>query len=214
MKEFKSKYANPFEGVTKDKFQDTCAKIANDLFNNYCIKCNEKKFYFAEIEFYYFQDDVWNQDWNQATYPRNFEGKGGQLFYHLSGVDVCFDGNLKRENGVLSGKGGGILIRSIVDSSNKTLIIGPLTCANTLLNSCDGKLMPSIQSLKSLKEKHQVNPIQTYRFFGNDDFSKIENGTNRDEKLKLAFYDNTIGAAVWNKVRSKYYEKRLKICQQ
>ncbi len=211
MEEFKSKYANPFEGLTEDKFQGKCAKIANDLFNNYCIKCNEKEFYFAEIEFYYFQDDVWNQDWNQTTYPKNFEGKGGQLFYHLSGVDVCFDGNLKRENGVLSGKGGGILIRSIVDSSNKTLIIGPLTCANTLLNTCDGKLMPSIQSLK---EKRQVNPIQTYRFFGNDDFSKIENGTNRDEKLKLAFYDNTIDTAVWNKVRSKYYEKRLKICQQ
>lgn len=209
MEEIKINYTNPFEGLSETEFQNKCADIAKKLFNNYCIKCNEKEFYFAEIEFYYFQDGKWKQDWNKATYQRKFEGKGGQLFYHLSGVDVCFDGNLEKKNGVLSGKGGGILIRSIVDSSDQSLIVGPLKCANTLLNACDGRCMPSIQPLK---EERQLNPTPTYRFFGNDDFSKIGKGTNRDGKLKLAFYDDsTFEPTVWNKARSKYYEKRLKI---
>lgn len=197
---------NPFDDVTTEEtFQEKCKKIATKLFKDYCINCNGKTFYFAEIEFYYYKEGVWEKNWNSATYPRDFKGKCGQLFYHLSGVDICFDGNLKKENSVFTGKGGGILIRSIVNSSNNSLIVGPLTCANTLLNACDGKNMPSV---RPLKESHNYEIMQTYRFFGDEDFAKIENGTNRDGELKLAFFDSKIDPNIWNKARSKY-SKRL-----
>lgn len=202
----------PIESLAANNLQTTFHTMAENLCTNFCIQCNEKRYYFAEIEFYYFKEGVWEYNWNTATYPRQFKGKGGQLFYHLSGVDVCFDGDLeKKKNGSLSGNGGGILIRSIVDSSvnsEKPLIVGPLTCANTLLNACDGKCMPSVQSLNEI---HNFKTTQTYRFFGNDDFSKIEKGTNRDGELKLAFFDGNFKPTDWNEARSTYYEKRLKI---
>ena len=204
-------FLKPIERLDANNLQATFHKMAEDLCTNFCIQCNGKQYYFAEIEFYYFKEGVWAYNWNTATYPRKFEGKGGQLFYHLSGVDVCFDGNLEKgKNGGLSGNGGGILIRSIVDSSvnsENQLIVGPLTCANTLLNACDGKCMPSVQPLNEI---HNFKTTQTYRFFGAEDFSKIKEGTNRDGELKLAFYDGNFKQTDWNRARSSYYKTRFK----
>ena len=35
---------NPFEGLSKNEdIQERCRKIAQELFNNYCIKCKGKE---------------------------------------------------------------------------------------------------------------------------------------------------------------------------
>mgnify|MGYP003292429639 CR=1 FL=1 len=49
------------DGLTKDEFQKTCSDIAKDLFCNYCINCNGREYYFAEMEFYYWEKKKWNE---------------------------------------------------------------------------------------------------------------------------------------------------------
>ena len=54
--------------------------------------------------------------WQEVTYPRN-DYQGGQLFYHLSGIDICFDSHYKNNEA----KFGGILIRAIKDEKGSIL---------------------------------------------------------------------------------------------
>ena len=207
MNSFLKRLKDPFVGLDNnnvDDVQHKCAELAKELFNNYYIKCKDKKYYLAEIEIYYFKEGCLNDKWNEVTYPR-MGYRAGSLFYHLSGMDICFESNLEKRNGVLYGKGGGVLIRSIVDEKNN-LIVGPLTCVNVMLNSCKDREMPR---LKRLSKSRNITPTSTYRFLGKHDFENIGSG-NRDGKLKLAYYDETtISPELWNKARSSYYSKRL-----
>ena len=87
---------NPFEGLSNyESIQDKCAEIARELFSNYHLACGNETFRFAEIEFYYYDRAMYLKDknlnkWQEVTYPRD-NYQGGQLFYHLSGIDICFD---------------------------------------------------------------------------------------------------------------------------
>ncbi len=142
MDELKRLLTNPFEGLgfeEYDMIQDKCSKIAEELFFNYGIKCGDNKIYrFAEIEFYYYRKDKcginnFDANWNRETYPRN--KNAGDLFFHYSGIDICFQ--CQFDENVLEGEYGefgGILIRSLL-YENK-ILAGPLFCANTMfLNS-------------------------------------------------------------------------------
>ena len=173
MEEFKRKYANSFDGLSKDKFQNKCAEIAKDLFNNYCIKCKEKEFYFAEIEFYYWQKDIWDEKWNKVTYARDGY-KAGELFFHLNGIDICFDSSYSET------KFGGILIRSIVDKNNN-VVSGPLNCKDAILNASKGECMPK---LSKTANRGNFTPKETYRSLGETDMKN-----NIDDSLKLCFFD-------------------------
>ena len=130
METLKEKLNNPFDGLkgNPQAFQKKCAEIAEDLFKNYCIECGAIKYYFAEIEFYYYDKDIFNQKWNEKTYPRTNKD-AGTLFFHYSGVDVCFDSKFA------NGKFGGILIRSLKDSQGR-YITGPSVCMLEMLNVC------------------------------------------------------------------------------
>lgn len=46
-----------------------------------------------------------------------YDYQGGQLFYHLSGIDICFDSHYKNNEA----KFGGILIRAIKDEKGSIL---------------------------------------------------------------------------------------------
>lgn len=118
------------ECVLKNKFKD----IAKVLFCNHHIDCCGNIFYFAEVEFYYYRNNVrnksnFNAEWNKVAYPRN--AQTGDLFFHLSGIDICFESEFNKEWAEF----GGILIRSIVDT-NGDITAGPLTCKNYMLNIC------------------------------------------------------------------------------
>lgn len=102
MEELKSLLTNPFdEKKDWNGFQDKCKEIAKKLLENYCIEYGEKKYYyFAEIEFYYYDKERWNDEWNEKTYPRD-KKDAGDFFFHYSGVDICF--NSKFEEGKFGG---------------------------------------------------------------------------------------------------------------
>lgn len=167
-KDLKTLLTNPFDGKTD--FQNECMRIANDLFSNYGIKCGNKIFRFAEIEFYYYKKDGlvananWDKDWNKETYPRN--KKAGELFFHYSGVDVCFECNYEeKERDNEDGEFGGILIRSLFDGQD--ILAGPLFCSNTMLNACIDSI-PKVIPINEIAERieYKEGDIQTRRRFG------------------------------------------------
>lgn len=184
------KLNNPFNGLSKDKFQDKCFDIAKGLFDNYCINCNGKEFYFAEIEFYYWEKNKWDEKWNKVTYPRNGY-EAGALFFHLSGFDICFESSYKKA------KFGGILIRSIMNEKNE-IFAGPLTCKNTILNSCGIGNMPLLKK-KEQKRIWIPNVKPTNRLLGKEDMKN-----NIDESLDLCFYDSNISIDHWNPKKKRF----------
>ena len=179
---------NPFDKITtKDDFQNKCEEIAKNLFNDYCIKCNgkesKKEFYFAEIEFYYWQKDKWDEKWNQVTYARNGY-EAGDLFFHLSGIDICFKSSYS------DAKFGGILIRSIMDECGK-VVAGPWNSMMAILNACKGGSMPHL--FGETKRQHTPTVVSTYRQLGEVDMVEEEKNP-----LHLCFYDKGVAKDDWN----------------
>ena len=185
---------NPFDGISNyECFKAKCRDIASKLFNNYGIKCNNKIFRLAEIEFYYYDSEQYLKDpshhkWQEVTYPRN-DYKGGELFYHLSGIDICFDSQYNEE----SGRFGGILIRSIKDGDK--IIAGPLNSKDEILNACKNGEMPKLIEVSG---KQEIKPAQTYRSLGK---------TGTDIHDGLCFYDASIKGD-WNPLKDRYDTKR------
>lgn len=191
---------SPFKEVKKDdviEIQNRCSKIAKKLFDNYGIKCGDKIFRFAEIEFYYYKKSEasknnWDAEWNKETYPRNNDA--GELFYHYSGVDICFQCHFEekaRDND--NGEFGGILIRSLLDGDK--IIAGPLFCVNTILNTCNDKMPKLVQD-----DQH------TYKFekdlrCGIDSDKKQEVG----KELYLCYYATFVNGKElqWDKASDK-----------
>ena len=126
-----------------------------------------------------------NHKWQEVTYPRN-DYKGGELFYHLSGIDICFDSQYDEE----SGRFGGILIRSIKDGDK--IIAGPLNCKDEILNACKNGEMPKLIEVSG---KQEIEPAQTYRSLGK---------TGTDTHDGLCFYDGSIGKDDWKPIRDRF----------
>lgn len=141
MEELKKILENPFGGINQDnaeKINERCREIAQKLFGNYCIKCGNKFFRFIEVEFYYYKNEKdckgnFDSPIFKETYPRS--KNSGELFFHYSGVDICFQCNFnEKEKNNDYGEYGGILIRSLLDGNK--ILAGPLFCANAMLNAC------------------------------------------------------------------------------
>ena len=185
---------NPFDGISNyESFKAKCRDIAGELFTSYGIECNNKIFRLAEIEFYYYDSEQYLKDpshhkWQEVTYPRN-DYKGGELFYHLSGIDICFDSQYNEE----SGRFGGILIRSIKDGDK--IIAGPLNCKDEILNACKNGEMPKLIEVSG---KQEIEPAQTYRSLGK---------TGTDTHDGLCFYDASIKKGNWNPKRDRFDTK-------
>ena len=185
---------NPFDGISNyESFKAKCRDIAGELFTSYGIECNNKIFRLAEIEFYYYDSEQYLKDpshhkWQEVTYPRN-DYNGGELFYHLSGIDICFDSQYNEE----SGRFGGILIRSIKDGDK--IIAGPLNCKDEILNACKNGEMPKLIEVSG---KQEIEPAQTYRSLGK---------TGTDTHDGLCFYDASIKKGNWNPKRDRFDTK-------
>ncbi|TDQ16432.1 hypothetical protein DFQ04_2550 [Algoriphagus boseongensis] len=140
-----------FLKITPEKEnEDGFKEIARILFDNYAIQKDDQLYRLIEIEFY------WNSKTHsdQSTYGRNhIQPKGGDWFFHYSGVDIALD------NSVPEGTGG-ILIRGIYDLNEKKVIKGPMVCAMTLFsgfNAFEG----SIQTKLIQKEGLESFPIKS-----------------------------------------------------
>ena len=190
----------PFDGISNyESFKAKCRDIAGELFTSYGIECNNKIFRLAEIEFYYYDSEQYVKDpshhkWQEVTYPRN-DYKGGELFYHLSGIDICFDSQYNEE----SGRFGGILIRSIKDGDK--IIAGPLNCKDEILNACKNEKMPKLIEVK-VSERRSIKLNSTYRSLGK---------TGTDIHDGLCFFDGSLVKDDWNPKRDKFDTKTGRI---
>lgn len=187
-----------------DNFRD----LANKIINNYHIKCGNKGFRFAEIEFYYYDKNHFNEEWCQKTYPRK-DKDAGELFFHYSGVDICFDSSFDKDMAIF----GGILIRSLYDEERKMYITGPLLCANEMLNACSKNMVwPVIE--ETIEHSCVIEATGRYGISYSDGY---------EFKDKLCFYDhqlkvhliNSIEASTWDyktespKKVTRNYSKRF-----
>lgn len=204
MENIKQLLEKPFENLKEydiQNYQEECSKIAKELFCNWCINCNGKEYYFAEIEFYYYDSNRYLKNkkqfrWQKVTYARDGY-KAGNLLYHLSGIDVCFESNYNDQEA----KFGGILIRAIkeVNDKNGTIIAGPLICKDEILNACKSGKMPEFCEVT---QKRNLTPKATYRALGKDDIDM--------ENDRLCFYDPN-KENNWNPIIDKKYNKETGI---
>lgn len=181
---------DPLSGVKKEEnknvhieVQSAFRKIAEVLFNDYCINCAGKEYYFAEVEFYYFKkgnknsNNDWCDDWNNVTYQRRGYS-AGDLFYHMSGIDICFDSDYNDDNA----KFGGILVRAVQEEDNN-IISGPWNVKDELLNACHGGDMPKLRKMTK-NRSHKPNVLSTKRALGKEDMKK-----ELTNPYKLCFFD-------------------------
>ena len=164
----------PLEQFKPSKPVETFKQIAHNLMNNYCIRCWEKDYYFAEIEFYYYKEGEFEGPLYNCTYPRT--RNVGKFFWHYSGMDICFESSEEKKYF------GGILIRSIKRGSE--IIAGPMRCSDEIMNSCDGEL-PYLVYCETACE----TPVSTIRY-------GIE--ADKNQNMKFCFY---IEPETWNRKR-------------
>ena len=84
---------------------------------------------------------------------------------------------------------------------NNIVIVGPLTCKDLLLNTCQGQNMPILQKTNKTR-KWTPKVLPTKRMLGKTDMDK-----KIDNELELCFYDSNISSEEWNPMR-KWYDKR------
>lgn len=189
--------------ITSENYLQVFEKIADSLIRHHSIVCGNKTFRLAEIEFYYYDKEKMNDEWNRKTYPRT-DKKAGELFFHYSGVDICFPSDFR------IGRFGGILIRSLFDEGAKQYISGPMLCANEVLNVCaETKIWPQVIPY----HKRECNILQTSRYgikYDGEDFSDslcfYDEGVANTEPLKCLTWDYNKGETKYN---TRYYAKRF-----
>ena len=163
-KSLKNEELNSYSSIAQ--FQDYFDRIAKYILGHVAIVIGDSnskqiKYYLEEIEFYYNNGKIPEEEitftkdkkekkekknYFSCTYKRERDAK--QLFWHYSGVDICFQSDETCY--------GGILIRSFtkeyIDNEGKPkteLIAGPLRCSNELINQ--GVLSNSIPQIKEIK---------------------------------------------------------------
>lgn len=162
----------------KETYEDHFKKVAQELFQNYCICKGDKYFQFLELEFYLHtpaHSDV-------ITYPR--KTNAGDWFFHMSGVDLCFDSqNMPEEKGTASAQScfGGILIRSLLTPDNK-VVNGPMKCCECLFDqfsALDPKNKAFLYPVITPRKCEVTNISSCPRYFSfKDDATKCENKLN------------------------------------
>ncbi len=146
--------------------------LATRILKEICI-CNGKhKYHPIEIEFYIYDKE---EHPDIHVYPRDNK-KAGDLFFHLSGMDICFESSIE------DGRFGGILIRALEREDGKRFG-GPLTCKDEVLNSANARCVTKMcekelsYSISNTKQRKGINKYEKkkddywdakYRFFRHD----------------------------------------------
>lgn len=154
--------------------------LAESIMNEVCIFNGKHIYHPIEIEFYIY-DKKEHPDIH--VYPR--KANAGDLFFHLSGMDICFESSYEEKEGEDTVRFGGILIRALEREDSKRFG-GPLTCKDEVLNtaimkclvmSCEKlekKVCENIHKRKGLENKGENDKFYNalYRFFRDDFYIK------------------------------------------
>ena len=153
--------------------------------NEYCIDNGQYQYRPIEIEFYIYDKD---KHPDKHVYPRDNKS-AGELFFHYSGMDICFDSSLEK------GFFGGILIRALErckNNSKNAEFGGPLVCLNEVLNTAKTKCEVR-QLARPDTERVQAIPFgQRVGINGEDLYSKahyrfIKEGLTEIQMTRLTY---------------------------
>ena len=193
-KKFLARKKNPNDFIKISQFQEFFDEVAKYLLGNVAIvfgpESDGTKYYLAEIEFYYKNEKAKEivikssednkkkveSSFYSCTYKRIREA--GLLFWHYSGIDICFSSS---DNNY-----GGVLIRSLikmVNGSEPELIAGPLRCANELMNQSvlEGKdSIPHIIELKRYEEKYTIMSTIRQGIETSDKYDELKKKIKKD----------------------------------
>lgn len=118
------------DDMNTNNVQSLMNELTPFIMDNYKIFNGKNAYSILEMEYYIHtplhQDKRSNSD-TTTVYSRPGK-KAGDMFFHFSGMDICFEPD---QNSY-----GGILIRSLVDESDPSHIIkGPCKCLVDLMNT-------------------------------------------------------------------------------
>ena len=196
-------FLNELEEVKKIETEKDLQKyfegLAITLFNQIDILAGKDRYSLAEIEFYY-QNAIFKDGQYKDTYART--KTAGSLFWHLSGIDICFESNEKE------GYFGGILIRALeredINNPNnpRPQFGGPLTCKDEVLNTATEKCVVEICK----DQEYHVNPKPLIRK-GLDKSKENDSYLNKEYR----FFREDIKSPITRKVDSfKFNTNELK----
>lgn len=144
--------------------------IAATLFERFHIERGDARYFFLEVEFYYFSESHPDRrrHWPRPfVYPRSCDA--GVFFTHTSGLDICFESKMDDRGKFISG--GGILLRSLLRETpdhSQTVVAGPWDCFEALMNYSEAGKYPVITESNTLA--HPVELKKTRRYH---DFSEL-----------------------------------------
>lgn len=173
--------------------------LAEEIMNKICISNGAYKYHPIEIEFYIYDKE---EHPDIHVYPRDNK-KAGDLFFHLSGMDICFESSIK------DSRFGGILIRALErEDKNKPnekprpQFGGPLTCKDEVLNTATEKCIVEICK----DQEYHVNPKPLIRK-GLDKSKENDSYLNKEYR----FFREDIKSPITRKVDSfKFNTNELK----
>jgi hypothetical protein len=193
--------------------------IAKSLLCDYQITKGKKCYDILEIEFYYF--DKGHPD--IITYPRTSES--GDWYFHQSGVDLCFNSVVVRDEDTKGGKRqgtinpksshfGGILIRAI-RRGDGTLFLGPLNTCNELFDRLNAfgnndNLMPLLEKRKSAKTG-KIKKCSRYFKFSSDSAKKKD---TLSKGYTTCYNDITLGICIKEEYRYSLLDEVNPVCKK
>lgn len=175
--------------------------LAESIMNKICISNGAYKYHPIEIEFYIY-DKKEHPDIH--VYPR--EAEAGDIFFHLSGMDICFESSFEEKEGTI--RFGGILIRALeredINNPNnpRPQFGGPLTCKDEVLNTATEKCVVEICK----DQEYHVNPKPLIRK-GLDKSKENDSYLNKEYR----FFREDIKSPITRKIDSfKFNTNELK----
>lgn len=182
-----------WETVIDTDIDTDIKELVKELMNEYCIYNGQYHYRPIEIEFY-----IYDKDNHADTHVYYRNKKAGELFFHYSGMDICFESSSPQpNNGNKDVRFGGILIRALerVGSDNQ-LFGGPLVCMceiiNTATEKCKVEKSPISESEKKdivpfgqrvgIKAKNEEDTFyyKEYRFVRKDILNELKCFSSRD----------------------------------
>ena len=152
----------------------------NTLINGYCLKVNEKEYFFEEVELYF--NSIEHRD---CSVIKRIQ-KAGEILFHSYGFDISFDSNEVMY--------GGVLIRSLLEDGIDKPINGPKNCLEKILNAHINNTLKI--ELKQCDENRNLKLLKSKRIKGickkdskDEEFYRYTTVQNKDYITKNGSYN-------------------------
>ncbi|EFC40849.1 predicted protein [Naegleria gruberi] len=195
---------------TIKEFEDTFVSISDYLFNNTELVVKDKTYRLAELEYYFTCPPVHNDPFSHC---HDLQATRGEWYFHQSLAktnDNNYKGGSYKGLDISIGSAGfkgGILIRSLLKSDNKTLVEGPSKCVDEIIGAYD---CDNIQEFvtKCFKGQKHFQALSTSSAF----YLKPIDTPYSDTMVKSARVGLTLKQKTQQKERVEYIFKPYRHC--